>query len=180
MQRVFSRAKVFRSVECLAVATLFAALLVACSSSDAVVEQPPLKPLREHEESFDPAAYRPPEAETPIITEEPETAEREDQTVWIERTENVMGFRVQLHSTTNVDEAQTTLAKLRTRLDSIQVDPGRIDIGYDAPYYKIRAGDFLVRSEAEEFRRTLHEAGMPEAWVVRDRVLRIIREKMSK
>jgi hypothetical protein len=88
-----------------------------------------------------------------------------------------MGFRVQLHSTTDIDAAQRSLSQLRSRLDSLEIDPGRIDMGFDAPYYKIRAGDFLTKSGADELREQLREAGVPEAWVVRDMVIRIIREE---
>jgi cell division septation protein DedD len=158
-------------------ATLLQLLLPACSSTETVVEQPASKPIREHEEDFDPVEYRKPEPEA----EEPQKSvaepKRQPETVWVERTEKSMGFRVQLYSTTNIDEAQLSLSQLRSRFDSLEIDPGRIDMGYDAPYYKIRAGDFLNKAKADELREQLREAGVLEAWVVRDMVIRIIREE---
>lgn len=153
-------------------------LLPACSSKETVVVQPAAKPIREHEEGFDPAKYRRQEkkAEEPGTTAV-EQKQQQPETVWVERTEKVMGFRVQLFSTTDIDAAQQSLSQLRSRLDSLQIDPGRVDMGYDAPYYKIRAGDFFVKAAADELREKLREAGVPEAWVVRDMVVRIIREE---
>lgn len=155
-------------------------LLPACSSKEAVVVQPVAKPIRDHEQGFDPAKYRRKEsaAEEPRHpAAENQQQQQQPETVWVERTEKVMGFRVQLHSTTDIDAAQKSLSVLRSRLDSLAIDPGRLDMGYDAPYYKIRAGDFLVKSGADELREKLREAGLSEAWVVRDMVIRIIREE---
>lgn len=153
-------------------------LLPACSSKETVVVQPAAKPIREHEEGFDPARYRrkEPEAEQPR-SPVAEQQQQQPEAVWVERTEKVMGFRVQLYSTTDIDAVQQSLSVLRSRLDSLAIDPGRLDLGYDAPYYKIRAGDFLVKSGADELREKLREAGLSEAWVVRDMVIRIIREE---
>ncbi|MBR9974448.1 MAG: SPOR domain-containing protein [Bacteroidetes bacterium] len=103
----------------------------------------------------------------------------EPEEVWVERKERVMGFRVQLHSTTSIDEAQQALSTYRSRLDSLEIDAGRIDMVFDAPYYKIRAGDFMVKGEADMLTDTLRAEGIPEAWVVRDNIFRMIRERQQ-
>ena len=88
-----------------------------------------------------------------------------------------MGFRVQLHSTTNLDEAQSALEGYRRRLDSLHIDAGRLDMVFDAPYYKVRLGDFLRKGDADSMTVKLREAGVSEAWVVRDNVYQVIRER---
>lgn len=132
--------------------------------------------MREHEETFDPSAYRREPAEPSSAHAPAVEAEMEPAPEWIERTEKVMGFRVQLHSAAQLDEAEQALTRFRSRFDSLGVDPGRLDMSYDAPFYKVRAGDFNERSEAEEFRTRLREAGVSEAWIVRDAIFRRIRE----
>ena len=151
---------------------------VGCSSAEPLaVEEAESRPIREHEREFDPARYRPVPREEPSDERAPQTTPTETPPVWIERLEKVMGFRVQLHSTTEVDAAQRMLAQLRLRLDSLQIDPGRLDLGFDAPYYKIRAGDFVQKADADALREQLHAAGLVDAWVVRDSIIRIIRER---
>ncbi|MFA6234517.1 MAG: SPOR domain-containing protein [Bacteroidota bacterium] len=135
--------------------------------------------MREHEKSFDPSEYRKKEVEQSTKTEEKTAAVSNAEPAWIERTEKVMGYRVQLHSTPSLDEASATLTQMRSRLDSMQIDPGRLDMSFDAPYYKIRAGDFLLKTTADSLREQLRTAGMNEAWIVRDNVFRIIRERQK-
>ncbi|MDT8324715.1 MAG: SPOR domain-containing protein [Bacteroidota bacterium] len=134
------------------------------------------KPLAEHEKSFDPGDYRKAEEEEEEVkTPPPPVKEKEGKLRWVERMEKTMGYRIQLFSTTSIDEAQAQVARYRQRLDSMQVAAGRLDMTFDAPYYKVRMGDFLLRPPADSLRRLLHEQGMQEAWVVRDRVERTIR-----
>lgn len=152
-----------------------AVVLPGCGSSTDVTTKNPPRTMRQHEESFDPSAYRPPSADTVATAPaaQPEASVPSEE--WVEQKVRTMGFRVQLHSTASLDEAQETLTAYRGRLDSLQVDAGRVDMVFDAPYYKIRAGDFVVKAGADSLRETLHAAGFPEAWVVRDNVFRIVR-----
>jgi hypothetical protein len=41
---------------------------------------------------------------------------------------------------------------------------------YDAPTYKVRAGNFLERYEADRFGKLLAEKGYRDAWVVPEKV----------
>lgn len=152
-------------------------LLAACSSEERLTRIEQQKPLEEHERDFDPSEYRRPDTVATPVANARQPVIPEPREEWVERKERVMGFRIQLHSTTSIDEAQNTLSMYRTRLDSLQIDAGRIDMVFDAPYYKIRAGDFMVKAGADSLADTLRAAGMNEAWVVRDNVFRVIRER---
>lgn len=159
-----------------------AVLLLGCAASDESTREEE-KSIQEHEQSFDPAEYR----REPVVTPEPpepveelSEEEVEKQTPWVERTERVMGYRLQLFSTTDIDEAQDALERIREECKSLNTDVGRIDMSFDAPYYKVRAGDFLNKKDADTARNLLHEAGMQDAWVVRDNVFHVIREKQTR
>ena len=152
-------------------------MLTFCSGGGVLQRESGGKPMHAHEEDFDPVAYRPVAPDTIASEERIPPVEAAPKEVWVERRERTMGFRVQLHSTTSLDEAQSSLAAYRSRLDSLQIDAGRLDMVFDAPYYKIRAGDFLRKADADEMTVTLREAGVSEAWVVRDAVYRMVRER---
>ncbi len=158
-------------------AGLFAFLIGGCASNKES-STPPTKTLREHEKTFDPSKYRvKPAPEPQETTPPPDIQPVELPEVWVERSEKVMGFRVQLHSTTDMNEARATLAELKSRLDSLSMEEGRMDLVFDAPYYKVRYGDFLSKSDADTMRDQLHGLGFSNAWVVRDNIIRILREK---
>jgi hypothetical protein len=166
---------VFRHIwrsTCLAVAVV----MLGCSSSADIPVKKSTKPLQEHEKSFDPTVYRNDknvDKEKEITKPAPSKPKAE---TWIERTEKVMGYRIQLYSTTHVDEAQRQLQNYLMRLDSLSLESARLDLTFDAPYYKIRLGDFLAKPPADSLRSILNDQGITEAWVVRDQVLRIVRE----
>ena len=156
---------------------LLAPLAIGCASSHDSASRP-AKTLRDHERTFDPSKYPSNTDERKPEAPEPQTRPSEDATdEWVERSEKVMGYRIQLHSTTDMNEARSTLARLKSRLDSLSLDEGRMDLVFDAPYYKIRFGDYLTKSDADRKRDDLHGLGFPNAWVVRDNVIRIRREK---
>ncbi|MCZ7555204.1 MAG: SPOR domain-containing protein [Bacteroidia bacterium] len=94
-----------------------------------------------------------------------------------ERSERVMGFRLQLHSTTDHAEARSVMSTMRQRLDSLGMEQGRMDLVFDAPYYKLRYGDYLMKADADRERGVFHELGFPAAFVVRDHIVRVIRER---
>jgi hypothetical protein len=77
----------------------------------------------------------------------------------------VSGYRVQLLATTDIDEAtsQKVAAEAAFPYEWFYIE-------YDPPTYKLRAGNFLSRSEAEAFTQILQSKGYPDAWVVPDRV----------
>ena len=73
----------------------------------------------------------------------------------------IRGFRVQLISTRNEEEAR---AVMRNAAISFSEPTYR---EYDNPYYKIRVGDFKSRYEASLVQEQAIELGFHEAWVVR-------------
>ena len=81
------------------------------------------------------------------------------------QTELVQGFRVQLFSTTSIDEGKAKKAEVEAAF------PGEwFYLEYDPPAYKVRAGNFLTRYEAEGFVKLLGENGYNNAWTVPARV----------
>ena len=151
--------------------------IYGCASTGEISEKPAERPLREHEKDFDPKVYREPLPVDSVETDRPTLATEPEPERWVERTQKVMGYRIQLYSTTNIDEAQRALPRCSARIDSVGVESGRLDMSYDAPYYKIRMGDFLTKPPADSLRQVLQDYGITEAWVVRDKVLQVIRTR---
>jgi hypothetical protein len=91
--------------------------------------------------------------------------------------EVVQGFRIQIFSSSNVDEATLTknLALEKFVGDSIYVV-------YDAPVYKVRVGDFANRYEANQRLPEFVEKGYRDAWIVPDRIIqrKMMRVSISK
>ena len=71
------------------------------------------------------------------------------------------GFRVQLISTRDQEEARSVL---RNAAISFSENAYR---DYSNPYYKVRVGDFKSRYNASLFQEKAIEMGFHEAWVVR-------------
>ena len=73
----------------------------------------------------------------------------------------VDGFRIQLI-------ASTSLENLRAKKDAIASKLNmKIYIEHDEPYYKIYAGDFTQRAQADKALVTVKESGYPDAWIVK-------------
>jgi hypothetical protein len=75
--------------------------------------------------------------------------------------QEVQGFRVQLISTRDQEEARSVL---RNAVISFSEGVYR---DYSNPYYKIRVGDFKSRYNASKLQEKAIEMGFHEAWVVR-------------
>jgi hypothetical protein len=79
--------------------------------------------------------------------------------------EFVQGFRVQLFSTTSIDEGNSK------KTEAEGLFPGEwFYLVYDPPSYKLRAGNFQTRFDADRFARQLVERGFRNAWVVPEKV----------
>ena len=81
--------------------------------------------------------------------------------------EMVQGFRVQLFSTTSFDGAKAELAQVESLFPEEW-----FYLEYDPPSYKIRAGNFITRHEADRFARMLVDRGYRSAWSVPQKVLK--------
>jgi hypothetical protein len=168
----------YRTVAACVFCSIALSSLLACSASTEQTASTG-KPLHEHEKTFDPSKYR--DTDQSTVTQDPaessKAGDRIDEGEWVERSERVMGYRIQLHSTTDIEEARAAQSEMHHRLDSLGLEEGRLNLDFDAPVYKLRYGDFAGKPEADHMRNTLQQAGITGAWVVRDRIIRIIRER---
>jgi hypothetical protein len=80
--------------------------------------------------------------------------------------ELVQGFRVQVFSTSDID-----IAKARMSDAELAFPAEWFYLSYDPPVYKIRAGNFLNRLDAERFMASAQERGFRGAWVVPEKVI---------
>jgi hypothetical protein len=152
---------------------------VACSSSnpDTTVQQgvkPEVqkemkKPLSEYEATLDPTRY---DEDVEIVQKKkeeqksaPELLIPKDSTVVQETSQ--LGFRIQIFSTSSIDEAMNMRTNILARLpqDSIY-------IVYDPPVYKIRLGDFPTRYDASIELPSVVNMGYADAWIVPDNIVR--------
>jgi hypothetical protein len=79
----------------------------------------------------------------------------------------VQGFRVQVFSSTSIDAVRTK----REEFESLFPEEW-FYVEHHAPSYKLRAGNFLNRFEADRFARTLADQGYTEAWAVPEKVFK--------
>ena len=95
----------------------------------------------------------------------------------IVQKEVVQGFRIQVFSSSSVDE--TTLMK-NLALEKFIGDS--IYVVYDAPTYKVRVGDFVNRYEANQRLPEFVEKGYRDAWIVPDRIVqrKLVRVSIPK
>jgi len=90
------------------------------------------------------------------------------------KEEIIQGFRIQVLSTSGVDEANIMKEILKEKFPN---DP--IYIIYDTPVYKLRVGDFVSRYEASQRLPEFVEKGYKDAWIVPDRIVRKTYERVS-
>lgn len=67
-----------------------------------------------------------------------------------EAEEEVEGWRVQILATTDRQQLERTESEFKTTYPSVP-----IDWVHNAPYYKLRAGAFFTRAEADRLRQSL-------------------------
>lgn len=159
-------------------ASVLALFLLACSSSQKTSDDVPRAkqpdqqrkaPLKEFEATFHPSDYD----EDVAATEKRQGGEQAKidsvsgrDSVRVEE-QTMQGFRVQLFSSQRIDEA--TIAK-QTAMQTIVTDS--LYIIYDPPNYKVRAGDFATRLDANRALSAIIQKGYPDAWVVTDKIIK--------
>lgn len=125
--------------------------------------------MRKAEREFRPSDYD----SEPGATLHPETAAGGDTLVMdlpempAVPPELVAGFRVQIFSTTDIDEATAIKDTAEAHFPAEW-----FYLVYEPPTYKVRAGDLLTRHEADRLAKLLREGGYDDSWVVPDRVYR--------
>lgn len=78
----------------------------------------------------------------------------------------VQGFRIQLFQTRDREEADSLVAHYQRELGMNIYRP------YEAPFFKLKVGDFVNEEDARELlAEIIRKEGLEDAWIVRDRVL---------
>jgi hypothetical protein len=133
-------------------------------------EAPYAEDLHRYESQFRPSDYDEEKGQEAIITNaDPDniSVPKNDLPPLVEPPEYVSGFRVQLYSTTSIDEINARKAEAEAMFPEEW-----FHVVYDAPAYKLRGGNFLQRFEADRFAKQLSARGFVNAWVVPERVLK--------
>ncbi len=149
-------------------------LLAGCPHPEETVQKPvretrPPASLVRAEESFNPSDYdhAAPARREDSTARDRYTEETPATTPNVPPAEQTPGFRVQLLSTTSIDEANARKQYAESLFPSEW-----FYLQYDPPTYKIRAGNFLSRLDADRFRSQIAGRGFPDAWVVPERVFK--------
>ena len=127
---------------------------------------------KENEEDFDITPYQ-----TEIDIEAPTLSEDKlPSDVWYgyKDTSSVLekkiigttdGYRVQVLSTDDIEEANRVRAEIYEKTARKEVY-----VIFEPPFYKVKAGDFTTKSEANDFKFKLNQLGYSEAKVVQETV----------
>ena len=75
------------------------------------------------------------------------------------------GYRVQVLSTDDIEEANRVRNEIYEKTARKQVY-----VTFEPPFYKVKAGDFTSKSEADDFKFKLNQLGYTEAKVVQETV----------
>ena len=157
------------AVKTLAIGSLFLLIFLSCGGIKPCVKEERKENLRmKAEKKFDPWKI---EKENPIIIQEKSNQPQEDFSRVIldkyeigeDKVNNQILYRIQIFASKFPEEAQ----KLADSLESNFNEPTTID--YEAPYYKVRLGNFTSLAQAESFLRKVRRKGFPQAWVVKTR-----------
>lgn len=152
------------------VVTLAICILAGCSGPKEAEKPTPAvdETLKKYEAEFKPSDYDP-EPKGRSGHSGLETGDTPDSTA-IEpdnssSMELVSGFRVQLIATTSIDEANAK----KTEAEGLFAGEW-IYVEYDPPTYKVRAGNFQSRVDADRFAKLASSKGFQESWTVPERV----------
>ena len=75
------------------------------------------------------------------------------------------GYRVQVLSTNDIEEANRIRAEIYEKTERKEVY-----VTFEPPFYKVKAGDFTSKSEADDFKFKLNQLGYTEAKVVQETI----------
>jgi hypothetical protein len=130
--------------------------------------EPDLKEfIGKYEKTFNPAEYNP---DITLLMEQEKkqfAALHPATVVTLAVPETIPGFRVQVLLTQEIDQANA----LRDSITGLFPEE-LVYVVYDAPYYKIRMGNYTNRQSANPIIRKLNGLGFKESWVVPDNVLK--------
>ncbi len=122
-----------------------------------------------YEASFRPSDYDPdPDHRKGATSDQPASGvDLPPDTAAASQADVVQGFRVQLFSSVNIDDAKAKKAEVEAAFPAEW-----FYLEYDPPAYKVRAGNFATRFEADRFVKQLDEKGYSGAWTVPARIFR--------
>ena len=123
--------------------------------------------LARYEKTFDPTQYDVQIARTASLAFDDSLGKSATMTASGAPPETTAGFRVQVLTTQDIDQA----VQLRDTL-SMTLQEDWVYVIHDAPYYKVRVGNYIDRPSANKTVKTLIEKGYTTAWVVPDQVLK--------
>jgi len=152
---------------------LFVLLLIGCGHSKETTRAGDAREsggaMSRYEEDFQPADHDP--EIYALLGEQRDSTQHQDNfqpsTTPTQPTEVVAGFRVQLVSSEDIDGARTKMAEAESLFPNEW-----IYMVYDPPTYKIRAGNFVARFEADRFLKQAMEKGYKNAWIVPEKVFK--------
>lgn len=160
---------------------LIAALIIsACASQKTTTKKTPPEGARRpmqstqapakserYDESFDANSVKdapfviPRKAETRLVQSQTALPNPGDTVVVDTSWVTVQGYQLQLLQTGDGSQAREVMRNAILDLDT------DVEIVYDAPYFKLRAGRFLNRYDAERLQSLADEKGYANSWVVR-------------
>jgi hypothetical protein len=150
--------------------TLAAAVLVGCGSSKEAEKASTVvdETLKKYEAGFRPSDYDPEPKGRSSLSGAAAGDARDSNATEPEAPspmELTSGYRVQLFATNSIDEANAKKAEAET------IFPGEwMYVEYDPPTYKVRAGNFQSRVDADRFAKLASSKGFQEAWSVPEHV----------
>ena len=106
-----------------------------------------------------------PEPRWPIISSPLNFDNLINNKIQIDSTQIIIeGFRVQILATNQLPKAEMLQKELSSILNQ------KVYIVFEAPNYKVRVGNFIDRSKAENFRQEILKKGYSSSWIIRTRI----------
>ncbi len=154
------------------VAILFLLIAAGCGGADNIYQTERKRSsieefLGQYESTFDPARYAPRIDSIRRDVEQERATLESASVVSIAAPETIPGFRVQALFTGDIDQANHTKDTLTTLLPDDWVY-----LVYEAPYYRVRVGNYTERTAANQMVKKLVSLGYSDAWVVRDNIIK--------
>ena len=154
------------------ITVLITFLIFACAGTKEPVTKIPGKvPESKYDESFDPLSLNDDDI---VISPDKGTAltsDKSDDTAPVavgKKRKEVNGFRVQILATSNIETASLTEQEATDRFEKVE---HKTYLLFEAPLYKVRLGDCITRSEADELRELALSFGYKGAFIVKTKVI---------
>jgi hypothetical protein len=146
-------------------------LLWGCKSSEEAKKIQPKSNLKEFLSKYE-GTFDPKEFDMNIDSVRNELKLQHDamdasKLVTVAIPETIPGYRVQVLFTPDIEQANQT----RDSLTNLLPQEWTYTV-YDAPYYKIRVGNYIDRTSANQMVKILVGFGYQDAWIVPDKIIK--------